>query len=153
MAAFGTWNFFDGALESRSSGHHFSETKALSDELVRRGKTVRLYCYRDPPAGRFPGAETIPTFSVSPYISLSNDPVWSAMENFIVHNRVFDRDLQRLDAASFHNGLAVFPTIDLWQLMGLLRWLGRFDASVRPKAAVNLFPMRDRKSTRLNSSH
>lgn len=140
---FGTWNFIDAGLRKNSFGHQYSETRALAGELLRRGMGVRILSCSDAPPPWLPGIEVVPAFSLFGYQPVSDDPSWSALENFIVHNRAFDRDLSRLGQAPFRGTLCMFPTMDVWHFMGALRWLGRFAPADRPKAAIVLFPLRD----------
>jgi hypothetical protein len=66
---FKTWNILDCGLGMRSTGFNYWETKALADELTRRGETPRIFCQRVPPsAEQFPELRVIPTFSVSLYV-------------------------------------------------------------------------------------
>ena len=140
---FKAWNILDPALNRGSNGHHYWEAKALVDELRNRGETVRLFSHRDAPAAdRFPGVEIVPTFSVNPWDSLSNDPVWADMENFIVHARTLHGDLSANDPSLFHHSLALFPSIRGPQLLGLFRWLNDVTQEVRLKTAVCLFSPR-----------
>jgi hypothetical protein len=138
---FKTWNIFDSALNSQANGHHYWEAKALVDELVRRGETVRLFTHRDAPAAeQFPGAEIVPTFSLRMWDSVSGDPARFRIQNFVVHNDTFQSDLWGHDPSLFHSSLALFPTVKEDQLLGLLRWLNGIEPEVRPRAAVCLFP-------------
>ena len=140
---FRAWNVIDPALNRGSNGHHYWEAKALVDELRSRGETVRLFSHRDAPeAGRLPGAEVIPTFSVNPWDSLSNDPVWGDFENFIVHARTLHSDLLANDPSLFDHSLTLFPSIRGPQLLGLFRWLNDVTQEVRLKTAVCLFSPR-----------
>ncbi len=121
---FRAWNIFDTALNREANGHHYWEAKSLVDELRSRGETVRLFTHRNAPAQeQFPGVEIVPTFSLTLWESASNDPVWSWFENFIVHTRSFHRDLSAHDPSLFHQSLALFPTLQEQQLLGLIRWL------------------------------
>src|SRR5262245_20313159 len=109
---FASWNIVDGALMDGSSGHHHWEAKALTDELVRRGARVRLFTNQNVPAAQdFPGCEIIPVFSLSVWNSVSNDPTWQTLENFILLNRTFHREMSALDKSVFGQSLALFPTL------------------------------------------
>src|SRR5262245_53771343 len=124
---FKSWNIFDSALIENAGGHHYWETKGLVDELLRRGETVRLFSNRQgPSAEHFSGVQVVPTFSLFPYASLSDDPTWSRLENFILHNRFFGDDLGKLDRSLFNDSLVLFPTINDGQLLGTVRWLSGF---------------------------
>ena len=137
---FTSWTIIDGGLGSFSTGFNWWETKTLVQELVRRGEAVRIVSHRNAPSiEAFGGAEIVPTFSISTYETVSTDPQWSMMENFVVHNRAFHANLARLDPAVFHGGLAWFPMVGITQLLGLLRWLAALPQETRPKAAINLF--------------
>ena len=137
---FRAWNIVDPALNRGSNGHHYWEAKALVDELRSRGEFVRLFSHRDAPAAdRFPGVEIIPTFSLNPWDSVSNDPAWSTFENFIVHARTLHSDLSANDPSLFHHSIALFPSLRATQLLGLFRWLNDVMQEVRPKTAVCLF--------------
>jgi hypothetical protein len=136
---FKVWNIFDTALTQDANGHHYWEARSLVDELRSRGETVRLFSHRNAPAQeKFPGVEIIPTFSLTPWDSVSNDPVWSRFENFIVHTRTFHTDLSAHDRSAFHHSLALFPTFKEYQLLGLRRWLDDIAHETRPKVAVCL---------------
>jgi len=138
---FKTWNIFDSALIKNANGHHYWETKGLADELMRRGETVRLFSHRiAPTADEFPGVLISPVFSLYLYRSISNDPAWSTLENFVVHNRAFSHELSSLDPVLFRDSVVLFPTVGASQLLGIFRWLGGFASENRPKAAVCLIP-------------
>lgn len=138
---FASWNIFDSALVRNASGHHYWETKALVDELVRQGATTRLFSHRfAPTADEFPGIPITPAFSLFLYESVSDDDRWSALENFIVHNRTFFSELASLDPAQFRNSIVVFPTVGESQLLGIFRWLSTFPEEAAPKAALCLRP-------------
>jgi hypothetical protein len=137
---FKAWNIVDPGLNQGSNGHHYWEAKALVDELRSRGETIRLFSHRDAPrADRFPGVEIIPTFSLNPWDDVSNDPVWSNFENFIVHARSIHSDLSAKDPSLFRHALALFPSLKGTQLLGLFRWLNDLIEKDRPKTAVCLF--------------
>jgi hypothetical protein len=141
---FKVWNIVDCALRRSSPGHHQWETKALVHELVRRGDTVRLFTHREAPAQeQFPGAEIVPTFSLSIYNIVSNDPKWKALESFFVHNRSFHSDLAGVDQARFGQSIALFPTLGENQLLGLFRWLDGLRQDIRPKVAICLMAPTD----------
>ena len=134
-----TWNILDCGLARGVTGHHFWETKALTDELVRRGNKVRLFStVKAPDPAHYAGVEIIPTFSMFLYRGISNDPMWSAIENFVVHNRSFHRDLSRLDPSMFENSVTVFPTLGENQILGLVRWLAGVPKKKRPRVAIGL---------------
>jgi hypothetical protein len=138
---FKTWNIFDSALIDNANGHHYWETKALVDELVRRGETVRLFSHLSaPPAEQFPGVPITPVFSLFLYGYVSNDPTWGRLENFILLNRAFAADLAKLDASLFQDSLVLFPTILDNQFLGVVRWLRTFPEATAPKAAICLMP-------------
>jgi hypothetical protein len=133
------WNILDCGLSRGVTGHHHWEAKALTDELVRRGHEVRLFTQLNAPdAAQFAGAELIPTFAMFLYQEISNDPMWSAIENFVVHNRSFHRDLSRLDPSMFEHAVTVFPTLGENQILGLVRWLAEFPKEKRPRVAIGL---------------
>ena len=141
---FATWNIFDSALTKDAIGHHYWETRSLADELVRTGNTVRLFTHRRAPtAERFPGVEIVPTFSLYLYAGVSNDPAWSGIENFIVHNRAFHSDLARIDPARMRDSIALFPTVSDKQLLGLFRWMGSLPPGSMPKTAACLMAPKD----------
>lgn len=138
---FKSWNIFDCGLVDIASGHHHWETKAFVQEIMRRGESVRLFTHKTAPQPKdFFDVPVTPTFSLTLYQSVSDDPTWSTLENFVVHNRAFAHDLSKLDAAAFDNALALFPTVDTGQLLGILRWLGKFPHDSGPKAAICLIP-------------
>jgi len=138
---FKSWNVFDCGLVKDSTGHHLWETKALVEELTRRGDVVRLFTYKiAPDPEEFCGVAVTPTFSLFLYQSISNDPTWSTLENFIVHNRAFYQDLRNLDSTMFQESLALFPAAGADQLLGILRWLGSFAHDSVPNAAICLIP-------------
>jgi hypothetical protein len=133
------WNILDCALSRGVSGHHHWEARAFVDELVRRGETVRLFTNLNAPeATQYPGAELIPTFAMFLYQEVSNDPMWSAIENFVIHNRSFHRALSHLDPSMFEDSVTVFPTLSENQVLGLVRWLASFPKEKRPGVAVGL---------------
>ncbi len=93
---FTSWTIIDSGLGKFSTGFNYWETKALVQELVRRGEAVRILSHRNaPPIEAFADAEIVPTFSLSTYDKVSTDPQWSTMENFVIHNRVFHENLAR----------------------------------------------------------
>jgi len=141
---FKAWNIADPALNREANGHHYWEAKSLVDELRSRGETVRLFSHRDAPAAeQFPGVEIIPTFSLHPLSNVSNDPVWSLFENFIIHARALHGDLVARDRSLFHNSVTLFPTLRGTQLLGIFRWLTDVPQEMRPKTAVCLRPPPD----------
>ena len=72
---FTSWTIIDGGLGKFSTGFNLWETKALVQELVRRGETVRILSHRNaPPQEAFADAEIVPTFSLSTYDKVSTDP-------------------------------------------------------------------------------
>jgi hypothetical protein len=138
--AFTSWTIIDSGLRRVSNGFNWWETKALAQDLMRRGEAVRILTHRDaPPPDAFAGAEIVPTFALSTYDTVSADPQWSMIENFVVHNRAYHENLARIDAATFRGALAWFPMVTPAQLLGLLRWVAGLPAEMRPKAAINLF--------------
>jgi hypothetical protein len=141
---FKTWNIFDSALVKNANGHHYWETKGLVDELIGRRETVRLFSHlAAPTAEEFPGTEIVPVFSLFLYVSVSNDPTWSTLENFIVHNRTFAHELSRLDPGLFRDSLVLFPTVGESQLLGIVRWLGTLPQGNGTKAAICMYPPRE----------
>jgi hypothetical protein len=141
---FKSWNIFDSALNRHSTGHHYWEAKALSDELLGRGEVVRIFSHRDAPlADRFPSAEIVPAFSLNLYNTISSDPAWSTIENFIVHTRTLHSELADLDTSRFRDSLALFPVLKENQLLGVIRWLGALPHAARPKTAICLMPPKD----------
>jgi len=72
------------------------------------------------------------------YQEISNDPMWAAIENFVIHNRSFHRDLSRLDPSLFEDSVTLFPTVSENQCLGLARWLAAFPKEKRPRVAVGL---------------
>jgi glycosyltransferase involved in cell wall biosynthesis len=136
------WTIIDPGLRKSNFGHQYSETRALAGEVLGRGGKVRVVCFRDAPEPWFPGLEIVPALSLFAYQPVSDDRAWGALENFIVHNRVFDQDLSRLDRAALADTLCLFATMDVWHIMGALRWLGRFEGRARPSVAINLFPLK-----------
>ena len=138
---FKSWNIFDCGLVKVASGHHHWETKAFVEEIMRRGDAVHLFTHRTAPEPKdFFGVSVTPTFSLTLYQTVSEDPTWSTLENFIVHNRAFAQDLSKLDSTTLEETLALFPTVDTGQLLGILRWLGTFSHESGPKAAICLIP-------------
>jgi hypothetical protein len=148
---FETWNIIDSALSAHSFGHHYWETKTLADELVRRGVRTRILTNKVAPKEEFSGSEIVPAFEISLYTNVSDDPTWSAVENFVLHNRGFDQDLGRTGQALFRNSVALFPTLTERQLLGLFRWLSRFAPEVRPKAAIVLQSPEDWSETNVSA--
>jgi hypothetical protein len=138
---FKAWNFIDAGLHVRSTGHHYWETKALTDELLTRGADVRIFSRRDAPSAGFPGARVYPTFSLDYYAIVSNDPTWGLTENFVAHNLSFQADLFRAEPSLFHGSLTFFPTLSERQLLATIRWLTHFEDRARPKAVVTLQPL------------
>jgi glycosyltransferase involved in cell wall biosynthesis len=138
-----TWNIIDNGLSSRNTGHNYWQTKALVDELLIRGADVRIFSCKDAPIAQFPGARVYPTFSLNFYTRVSNDPSWSKIENFVVHNRWFQHDLSQVEPSLFCDSLTFLPTLSERQLLGTVRWLAHFEDVARPKAVLNLFPLAD----------
>ena len=64
--------------------------------------------------------------------------MWAAIENFVVHNRSFHRDLSRLDPSLFEDSVTVFPTLSENQILGVVRWLATFPKETRPRVAIGL---------------
>ncbi len=137
------WNIIDTGLRAQSTGHHYWETKALADELLLRRAGVRIFSCKNAPIERFPGVRIHPTFSLYYYTSISSDPSWRVLENFVVHNRSFQRDLLQVEQSLFHRSLTFFPTLSERQLLGTIRWLARFDDHERPKAVATLEALAD----------
>jgi hypothetical protein len=136
---FKSWNIFDCGLTKVANGHHYWETKAFVDELLSRGETVRVFSHRvAPSADRFSGVPVTPLFSLFLYESVSDDPRWATLENFIVHNRTFWSELAKVDASLFHDSMVVFPSASESQLLGIFRWLNTFPSENGPKAAICL---------------
>lgn len=136
---FASWNIFDSGLTKDSIGHHYWEIRSLADELVRNGDTVRLFTHKNAPtAEQFPGVEIVPTFSLYLYAGVTNDPAWSGIESFIVHNRAFHFDLLKIDPARMRDAIALFPTVCDKQLLGVFRWMGSFPQGAAPKTAACL---------------
>jgi hypothetical protein len=74
-AQFTSWTIIDSGLGKFSTGFNLWETKALVQELARRGETVRILSHRNVPAKEeFAGAEVVPTFALSIYETVSTDP-------------------------------------------------------------------------------
>jgi hypothetical protein len=142
-AMFKVWNIVDTGLRTQSTGHHYWETKALADELLIRHADVGIFCCKNAPMGRFPGVRVHPTFSLYYYTSISNDPSWGVLENFVVHNRSFQRDLLQVERSLFHGSLTFFPTLSERQLLGTIRWLSHFDDHARPRAVATLEALAD----------
>jgi len=137
---FTSWTIIDGGLGKFSTGFNLWETKALAQELMRRGEAVRILTHRNaPPSETFADAEIVPTFVLSTYDKVSIDPQWGTMEDFVIHNRLFHENLGRLDPALFRGALAWFPMVGIIQLLGVLRWLAGLPPETRPKVAINLF--------------
>ena len=145
------WNIIDAGLHGASTGHHYWETKALADELLIRGADVRIFSCKNAPIALFPGARVYPTFSLFYYTSVSNDPSWSVIENFVVHNRRFQHDLLQVERLLFHGSLNFFPTLSECQLLAAIRWLAGFEDIVRPKAVVTLAPTADWSDSNLSA--
>ena len=138
---FKSWNIFDSALIKNANGHHYWENKGLADELLKRGETVRLFSHNDAPTPEeFPGVPIVPIFSLFLYQSISEDPTWRKLENFIVHNRAFAHDLSRLNSTLFEDSLALFPMIGEGQLLGIIRWLGSLQGNGPRVAACLIAP-------------
>jgi hypothetical protein len=136
---FRAWNILDSALHRGGKGHHYWEAKTLVEELRSRGETVRIFSHRNAPAAEeFPGVEIIPTFSLNLWDSVSKDPVWSDMENLIVHTRTFHSDLSAHAPSLFDHSVVLFPTFKEMQLLGLLRWLSDIPEEARPAVAACL---------------
>lgn len=144
---FKAWNILDGGLNRQANGHHYWDAKALVGELGRRGETVRLFSHKDAPAAEhFSPAEIMPTFSLNVWTNPSSDPRLR-IQNFVVHNRTFRRELSSHDPSLFRQSLALFPGLTENQFLGLLLWLNSVPQDVRPKAAVCLFPPRTWSAT------
>jgi hypothetical protein len=138
------WNVLDCGLSRGVTGHHHWEAKAFSDELVLRGNKLRLFTtVKAPDPAPYAGVEIIPTFSLFLYQTLSNDPAWSTIENFVLHNRSFHRDLSRLDPSLFEDSVTIFPTLGENQILGLIRWLAEFPKDKRPRVATGLMAPQD----------
>lgn len=140
---FRVWNIVDVGLHRASTGHHYWEAKVLADELLRRGADVRIFSHKDAPIARFPGTRVYPTFSLYYYKNISDDPNWSVIENFVVHNRRFQDDLEQAEASLFSGSLTFFPNLSERQLLATIRWLARFEDQARPKAVAALQPLAD----------
>jgi glycosyltransferase involved in cell wall biosynthesis len=150
---FRSWNIIDAGLYAGSSGHHFWETKALADELLRRGVDVRVFSHKKAPIERFPGVRVYPTFSLFFYMHVSNDPSWGAIENFVVHNRRFAYDMMQVERSLFSGPLNYFSNLSEQQFLGAIRWLASFDDVARPKAVVTLVPFKDWSDGSLSASN
>jgi hypothetical protein len=143
IAVTNIWNILDAGLARSNTGHNYWETKAVVEELTNRGVDVRLFCDKNDPIDQFSNACVQPTFSLNFYTNVSEDPSWGVLENFVVHNRAFERDLSQLSKSFFHEALAFFPTISQRQFLAIVRWLAQFDDVIRPKTVVTLLPLPD----------
>jgi glycosyltransferase involved in cell wall biosynthesis len=135
---FRTWNIVDHHLEANDTGHTYWETKAIADELLRRGASVRIFSEKcAPAAGRFPGSRVYPTFSGHFYTFPDN--TWGRIKNFLLFSQKFQRDLSHTQQTLFHRSLTYFPNVSgPSQLIPLIRWLMHFEEPVVPKVAVTL---------------
>jgi glycosyltransferase involved in cell wall biosynthesis len=140
---FKAWNIVDAGLAQGSTGHNYWETKALADELLKRGVEVRIFSHKNAPKERFPGVQVHPTFSLFLYTQVSTDPSWGALENFVVHTRRFQHDLSQIERPLFQGSLTFFPTVLASQLLATIRWLAQFEDVARPKAVVTIRPPAD----------
>lgn len=135
---FKTWNIIDDLLTHGSVGHHLWEPKLLVEELLSRGKMVRLAAHRSIEADQFPGAVTIPTFALHHEATVSRDEKWQHLENFVVHNLDYQKGLNGLDRNIFSDALTLFLDVSDQQLLGTIRWFSGFEASKRPTVAIVL---------------
>ena len=117
---FKAWNIIDADLHAGSTGHQYWEAKALADELLSRGVSVRIFPSNNTPAARFPGISVYPTFS-PPFVSENR------VEKFVVRGRNFHRDLSRIEHLLFLDSLSYFPNIsEPAELLAIIRWLMHF---------------------------
>ena len=135
---FKTWNIIDDLLSHDSVGHHLWEPKLLVEELLGRGKAVRIAAHRSIKADQFPDTLTIPTFALHHEASVSRDEKWQHLENFVVHNLDYQKGLNSLDQNIFTDALTLFLDVSDQQLLGTIRWFSGFEAAKRPNVSIIL---------------
>jgi glycosyltransferase involved in cell wall biosynthesis len=138
-----TWNIIDSGLSGLATGHHYWEAEALSTELARRGVRARILCSRVGPLPNLPHAELLQLLPLSYYDSVSDDPNWGFLENFVLHNRSYQRALSALRTPDISGSLIVMLSMSPWQFLGAVRWLSGFDDHDRPKSVIVLEPVRN----------
>jgi glycosyltransferase involved in cell wall biosynthesis len=137
-AMFRTWNIISDLLSDDIGGHYLWEPKLLVEELLERGKAVRVAGHRSIKADQFPGALTIPAFALHHEATVSNYKKWEDLENFVVHNLDYQKGLNGLDPGMFPDALTLMLDVSHEQLLGTIRWFSRFEASRRPNVAIIL---------------
>jgi len=135
---FKTWNIIDDLLSHDIVGHYLWEPKLLVGELLGRGTTVSIAGHRSINPDQFAGALTIPAFALHHEASVSQDPEWRHIENFVVHNLDYLKGLNGLDQGIFTDSLTLMLDVSDQQLLGTIRWFSTFEASKRPKVAIIL---------------
>jgi glycosyltransferase involved in cell wall biosynthesis len=135
---FKAWNIINSMITGHTFGHVLWETKLLSEELQRRGTEVRLVGHRSIKAEDYPGARIVPAFDLHYVQAISEDPEWGYLENFVVHNLAYEKTLGKIDRGFFADSLTLIPDIGERQLLAIIRWLSRFEASKRPQVAMIL---------------
>jgi hypothetical protein len=144
---FKTWNIIDSLLTDYTTGHQLWEPRMLAGELNRRGIETRVFGHISIKADDFPGARSVPVFPLHYGEIVSQDPSWRVLETFIVHNRSYEEALNKVDRSLFDDALALFPNMSARHLLGVLRWLDRYDDWTRPKTAMILMARRDWSET------
>jgi glycosyltransferase involved in cell wall biosynthesis len=135
---FKVWNIVDNLLNDYVYGHHLWEPKLLAEELERRGIACRFLGCNSISAEYFPGARVMPVFPLHHYESVSTDPEWGYLENFVIHNVTYERALKKVEEALFADALTLFPNVSERHMLGVIRWLRRLDKSVTPRVAMIL---------------
>jgi glycosyltransferase involved in cell wall biosynthesis len=135
---FSTWNIIDDVLSPDILGHFLWESKLLVEELLSRGRAIRIAGHRSIRADQFPGTLTIPTFALHHHALVSTDEKWQYVENFVVHNLDYQKGLNGLDPTIFTDALTLFLDVGDRQLLGTIRWFAGFEDSKRPNVAIIL---------------
>ena len=138
---FTSWTIIDSGLGKFSTGFNLWETKALAQELVRRGEAVRILTPSQCAAhggvrGRRDRSDVL---AIDIREGVDRSPMGDDGELRRTQSAVPRELWQRLDPAVFRGALAWFPMVGITQLLGLLRWLAALPPETRPKAAINLF--------------
>jgi len=140
---FQAWNIIDSLFTDHTTGHQLWEPRMLARELHERGVETRLFGHLSIKGEDFPEARCIPTFPLYYGERVSEDRSWGFLENFIVHNRSYEEALIKAGRPLFENALVLFPNVSVRHLLGIIRWLDRFDDQTRPCAVLLLGALRD----------
>jgi glycosyltransferase involved in cell wall biosynthesis len=150
------WNIADCLITHVTDGHQFWEPRLLSEELRRRGKTVRLLGHHSIEPRNFPAAECVPLFPLNFTEPMPEELPWgrltaswqAAGQNsggyhpylgfFRAQNRSLEEAMTGFSPRLSRDSLVLFPNVTERQLFGICRWAERLNDEDRPSIAIVL---------------